>query len=131
MSSFSILVQDAPYSSQASLSALHFAKAALASDHTITRLFFYQAGVLNASSLIVPPQDEIHLPKAWQSLIEQHQIDAVVCVSSALKYGVLSQTEADRYETPASSLLSGFVISGLGQLIDAMVTADRHLCFKG
>ena len=131
MSNFSILIEDSPYSSQASLSALHFVKAALAAGHTITRLFFYQGGVLNASALVVPPQDAINLPAAWQSLISEHGIDAVVCVSSALKYGVVSQAETDRYELVGSSLLPGFVISGLGQLVDAMIGADRHLCFKG
>jgi tRNA 2-thiouridine synthesizing protein D len=130
MSRFSILVQDAPYASQASASALHFAQAALDSGHAIHRLFFYQGGVLNASALIVPPQDELHLPRAWQTLITRHGIDAVVCVSSALRYGVLSAAEAERYERGAASLLSGFTISGLGQWVDAMLHADRHLVFR-
>ena len=87
--------------------------------------------MLNASSLIVPPQDETHLPQAWQALIQEHKLDAVVCVASALKYGVISAAEADRYELAGSSLLPGFVISGLGQLVSAAVEADRHLCFAG
>jgi tRNA 2-thiouridine synthesizing protein D len=131
MSRFSILVQDAPYASQSSTTALHFARAALASGHLIRRLFFFQGGVLNASSLIVPPQDEVHLPKAWQALIAANDIDAVVCVSSALRYGVLSAAEAERYDCSGASLIPGFHLGGLAQWVEAIQDCDRHLSFRG
>jgi tRNA 2-thiouridine synthesizing protein D len=129
MSTFSIIIQGAPYSSQASLSALNFSKAALDSGHQIYRLFFYQDGVHNASSLIVPPQDEIHLPNTWQSLIVDFKLDAVVCIASALKRGIVDSGEADRYELPASNMLSGFTIGGLGLWLDATLNSDRVLNF--
>jgi tRNA 2-thiouridine synthesizing protein D len=129
MSTFAIVVRAAPYSSQAALSAYHFCTAALAAGHSIQRLFFYEDGVLNASANIVPPQDELHLPQAWQTLVQQHGIDAVVCVSSALKRGVVDAAEAERYGLPASSLLPGFVIGGLGTLVESCVQADRVLNF--
>jgi len=130
MSRFSILVQDAPYASQAATSALHFARAALAGGHEIRRLFFFEGGVLNASSLLVPPQDELHLPNAWAELIAEHSIDAVVCVSSALRYGVLSASEAERYDLGAGSLLPGFAVGGLAQWVEATIDCDRHLSFR-
>lgn len=129
MSSFTLIVHGAPYTSQASLSALHFCRAALADGHQIYRLFFFQDGVHNASALIVPPQDELHVPQAWQDLIRQHGIDAVVCAASALKRGILSDEEAARYEKVAGNLLPGFVIGGLGQLVDALQHSDRLLNF--
>ncbi len=129
MSTFSIIVQGAPYSSQAALSALNFSKAVLDSGHTIHRLFFYQDGVHNASSLIVPPQDELHLPKTWQDLINTYKLDAVVCIASALKRGIIDEGEADRYELPAGNLLSGFTIGGLGLWVDATLQSDRILNF--
>lgn len=129
MSTFAIVVRGAPYSSQAALSAYHFCHAVLASGHSIQRLFFYEDGVLNASAAIVPPQDDLHLPQAWQTLVQQHGLDAVVCVSSALKRGVLDAAEAERYGLAAGSLLPGFVIGGLGQLVDSCVQADRVLNF--
>ena len=130
MSSFSIVIQGAPGSSQAALTALHFANAVLLCGHQIYRLFFYQDGVHNASSLVVPPQDEFHLPKAWQQLVQRHDIDAVVCVASALKRGILDEQEASRYDKPASNLLPGFTLGGLGQLIDATLNSDRILNFS-
>lgn len=129
MSSFAIVVRAAPYSSQAPLSAYHFCRAALDSGHAILRLFFYEDGVLNASAGIVPPQDELHLPRAWQQLVQEHNLDAVVCVASALKHGVVDAREAERYGLAAPSLLPGFTIGGLGQLVDASVKADRVLTF--
>src|SRR5690606_28432280 len=121
MSRFSILIQEAPYTAQAATSALHFTRAVLAQGHEVYRLFFYQGGVLNASSLIVPPQDELHLPHAWQQVIREYELDAVVCVSSALRHGVLSVEEADRYERGPGNLLPGFTIGGLGQWVEAML----------
>lgn len=129
MSSFAIVVQGAPYSSQASLSAYRFCETALAEGHAIHRLFFYQDGVHNASALCVPPQDELHLPQAWQQLIQQHQLDAVVCIASALKRGVVDAAEADRHSLQAANLLAGFSIGGLGLLMEAITKADRVLNF--
>jgi tRNA 2-thiouridine synthesizing protein D len=124
MSTFTVVIHGAPYTSQAALSALHFCNAVIACGQQIHRLFFYQDGVYNASALIVPPQDELHLPQAWQQLIAAHDIDAIVCVASALKRGVLSEQEASRYDKAAANLLAGFSIGGLGQLVDATLNSD-------
>lgn len=129
MSSFAVVVQGAPYDSQAALTAYHFSRAVLQSGHSIYRLFFYQDGVHNASSLCTPPQDELNLPRAWQQLIQEHQLDAVVCIASALKRGIADAGEASRYELPVSNLLAGFTIGGLGLLMDATANADRLLNF--
>ncbi|MEX2367025.1 MAG: sulfurtransferase complex subunit TusD [Pseudohongiellaceae bacterium] len=126
---FSIVVLGAPYSSQSPSSALAFTRAALESGHGIYRLFFYLDGVHNGSALAVPPQDEVHIPRAWQTLILEHQIDAVVCAASALKRGLLDAGEAERYDRMGASLLDGFLISGLGQLVDASLNSDRVISF--
>ncbi|MDG1850569.1 MAG: sulfurtransferase complex subunit TusD [Gammaproteobacteria bacterium] len=122
---FSIVIHGAPWSSNASHSALRYAEAVLECGHEIVRLFFYQDGASNGSSLCVPPQDEINIPEQWQVLINKHGIDAVVCAASALKRGILDAAEADRYGKNAHNLLPGFAVSGLGQLIDAAGQSDR------
>jgi tRNA 2-thiouridine synthesizing protein D len=129
MSSFSLVIHGAPYTSQASLSALHFCRAAIADGHSIYRLFFFQDGVHNASALITPPQDELHIPQAWQQVIQQHGIDAIVCISSALKRGIVNDEEAMRYDKSAGNVLPGFTVGGLGQLVDALEHSDRMLNF--
>lgn len=129
MKTFSIVIYGAPYSSQAANSALNFSNAVLEAGHSIYRLFFYQDGVHNASSLVVPPQDEENIPEAWQALIKKYEIDAVVCVASALKRGILNESEAKRYEKGRANLLPEFTISGLGQLVDASLNSDRLVSF--
>ena len=126
---FAIVVHGAPYSSEACLSALKFARAALDSGHSINRVFFYHDGVHTANSLIAPPQDEAAISDQWQEFGIGHNIELVACIASCLRRGVLDETEADRYEKSGSNLAPGFTISGLGQLIDASINADRVVTF--
>jgi len=126
---FSLAIYGAPYSNQGSQSALHFAKAAIEAGHEIYRLFFYRDGVHNGSTLAAPPQDEINIPAEWHKLVANHEIDAVVCVASALRRGVLDATEANRYEKSGANLAEQFTISGLGQLVEAGMESDRLITF--
>ena len=126
---FALLILGPPYSTQASASALRFARASLASGHGIYRLFFYHDGVHNASALVTAAQDEKNLPEQWQELIEQHQLDSVVCIAAATRRGVLSEQEAKRHGKTAGNLSDGHELSGLGQLVDASLNADRVITF--
>jgi tRNA 2-thiouridine synthesizing protein D len=126
---FSLAVYGAPYSHQSAESAYQFAKAAIEAGHGIYRIFFYQDGVYNASQLITPPQDEQNIPQRWVALAQAHKIDLVVCVAAALRRGMLDEEEAARFEKPAANMHKQFTISGLGQLIDAGVNADRLITF--
>ncbi|HEY0289846.1 MAG TPA: sulfurtransferase complex subunit TusD [Pseudomonas sp.] len=111
--------------------ALLFAQAVLASGHEIVRLFFYQDGVHSASANVVAPQDEQDISAQWRAFVTQHQLDAVVCIAAALRRGVLNEDEAQRYERPAANLPAPWELSGLGQLHDAVQSADRLICFGG
>lgn len=124
-----VLVHSAPYSSEAAYSAYRFTSSALAAGHEIYRLFFYYDGVHNSNASSTPPQDEFDLVKAWSELIETHKLDAISCVSSALRRGVLDPQEAARYEKEAASMGAQFVLSGLGQLVDANSNSDRVMSF--
>ena len=92
-------------------------------------MFFYHNGVYASNALITPPQDEPNIPQQWQQLAQQHSIDMVSCIASALKRGVLDETEAQRYEQPSHNLQAGFELSGLGQLIEASALSDRVVSF--
>ncbi|WXL27620.1 sulfurtransferase complex subunit TusD [Ectopseudomonas mendocina] len=119
----------APPHAPSSRRALRFAEAALNSGHEIVRLFFYQDSVHTASSNIVSPQDELDMPGEWRTLIEKHQLDAVVCIAAALRRGVLNEQEAQRYNRPAANAHTPWELSGLGQLHEAAQLADRLICF--
>jgi tRNA 2-thiouridine synthesizing protein D len=130
---FGILVNEGPYQHQASDSAYQFTKAALEKGHEIYRVFFYHDGVLNASSLGFPPQDDRNVPKQWSDLAKAHDLDLVVCIAAALRRGMLDENEAKRNSSEdrqlSANLDDGFRISGLGQLIEAGIQADRLMVF--
>ena len=126
---FALLILGPPYSTQASASALRFARAVLAGGHGIYRLFFYHDGVHNASALVSTTQDENNLPQQWSELIDQHQIDSVVCIAAATRRGVLNEQEAQRLGKAGSNLSAGHEVSGLGQLVDASLNADQVITF--
>jgi tRNA 2-thiouridine synthesizing protein D len=46
-----------------------------------------------------------------------------------LRRGLLNEAETERYERTAANLNNAFEISGLGQLIDAGLAADRTVTF--
>jgi tRNA 2-thiouridine synthesizing protein D len=126
---FAILVNEGPYTHQASDSAYLFAKAALAKGHEIYRVFFYHDGVNNASRLTVPPQDDRHIVNRWSALAQGHGIDLVVCIAAAQRRGMLDENEAKRQGKDANNIAPGFRISGLGQLVEAGIQADRLVTF--
>ena len=125
----SISVLSAPYTDQSAFSAYKFAQAALVKGHEIKRVFFYSEGVLNASHLNTPPQDEIDLHKAWSELANRYELELIVCIASALRRGMLDKEEAKRYEKEGHSISSPFILSGLGQLMDAAIESNRLITF--
>lgn len=126
---FTLVVNAAPYSSEAAHTALRFARALLRADHDIYRVFFFGDGVQNTNRFAVTQQDEENVQQAWENLIRDNQIDSVVCVTSALKRGILDSTEAQRHEINGSSILPSSSIAGLGQLVDATAKSDRVINF--
>ena len=128
---FGILVNEGPYTHEASDTAYHFVKAALAKGHEIYRVFFYHDGVNNGTRLTVPPQDDRNIVKRWTELAERHKIDLVVCIAAAQRRGLMDAAEAKRHGKDAHNIAPGFRISGLGQLIEAGIQADRLVVFGG
>ncbi len=124
-----IQVNEGPYTHQASDSALQFVKAAIDKGHDIFRVFFYHDGVNNGTRLTVPPQDDRDLQKQWSELAEKHNLDLVVCIAAAQRRGILDPNEAKRQGKDADNIAPGFRISGLGQLIEAGIQADRVVVF--
>jgi tRNA 2-thiouridine synthesizing protein D len=114
----SILINEGPYTHEASDTAYLFARAALEKGHEVSRVFFYHDGVNNSTRLTEPPQDDRHIVNRWSKLAEDHKLDLVVCVAAALRRGIRDE-----------NLAPGFRISGLGQLIEAGIKADRLVTF--
>lgn len=115
---FGILVNEGPFTHQASDTAYRFAEAALAKGHEVIRVFFYNDGVNNSNKLSAPQSDDRDVVRLWSDLGQEHDLDLVVCVAAALRRGIKDEILAD-----------GFRISGLGQLIETGIEADRLVVF--
>jgi len=115
---FGILINEGPFTHQASDSAYRFVMAAIAKGHEIYRVFFYNDGVYNANKLSEPQSDDRNLVSLWSALAKEHDIDLVVCVAAALRRGIKDEIVEE-----------GFRISGLGQLVEAGIKSDRLVVF--
>ena len=126
---FAIMVNEGPYTHQSSDTAYQFTRAALDQGHEIFRVFFYHDGVNNGTRFTAPPQDDRHLVNRWSELGQEHNIDLVVCVAAAQRRGIIDEEEAKRHGKNGNNIAPGFRISGLGQLIEAGIQADRLIVF--
>ena len=126
---FSVMVNEGPYTHQAADTAYHFIRAVLDAGHEIFRVFFYHDGVHNGTRMTTPPQDDRHIVDRWSELAHDYDIDLVVCVAAAQRRGILDKDEAKRNGKDGDNIAPGFRISGLGQLIEAGIEADRLLVF--
>jgi tRNA 2-thiouridine synthesizing protein D len=128
---YSLLVLSSPVSGHGSRSGAEFAHCAIARGHSIHRVFFLDAGTVTSSRNSVSPQDELDPVLAWEALHQEHAVELVICISSALRYGMLDDTGAARHERPNATISPAFVVSGLGQLVDACANSDRLITFGG
>ncbi len=126
---FAVVINEGPYTHQSSDSAFQFVRAALAQGHEVIRVFFYHDGVNNGTRLTTPPQDDRHVVNQWSELAAEHELDLVVCVAAAQRRGIVDAEEQKRHRKEANNLADGFRISGLGQLIEAGIQADRLITF--
>jgi tRNA 2-thiouridine synthesizing protein D len=128
---YTLLVLSSPVSGHCSRTAAEFAQCVLARGHSIHRVFFLDAGTLASSANSVFPQDEHDPVQPWVSLAEQHAVELIICISSALKHGMLDQVEANRHERIGPTINPIFTVSGLGQLVDACAYSHRLITFGG
>lgn len=126
---FSIQINSSPYSSNVGQVAYKFISTALQMGHEVFRVFFYHEGIYHAFGRATPPDDEINFVRQWSELAKNHQIDLVVCISAAQRRGLLCSDEVARQGKVDIDLADGFRISGLGQLVEATLLADRFIVF--
>ena len=118
-----ILITSAPTSIHA-WHALGLAQA-LQQKQEPFRVFFYQDAVMVANALQWVPDDQRQLSTEWQKLA----IRLPVCVSAALARGITDAENAKRHALDAHNLVDGFELVGLGELADAVQSAQRLIQF--
>ena len=126
---YAISIYGCHSNSQAPETALRFCRALLDSGHNISLLFFYSNGVCCASDLLVIPQNDPDIKKAWKQFLDLNKINANVCIASALYRGIIDSSEAKRNSKKSHNLSQEYTLSGLGQLLESSTTADRFVAF--
>lgn len=126
---FAIVVNEGPYTHQAADTAYQFTKAVLEKGHKVFRVFFYHDGVNVGTRMSVPPQDERHIQRNWSALAKAYDLDMVICIAAAQRRGIMDENEAKRQGLDGDNIAPGFRISGLGQLVEAGIQADRLMTF--
>ncbi|WP_262966782.1 sulfurtransferase complex subunit TusD [Methylobacter psychrophilus] len=126
---FAVQVNTSPYQSNSGHSAYQFIEAALLQGHEVFRVFFYHDGVYQAFKHTTPPDDELQFTAQWSELARRYPVDLVICISAAQRRGLLGMDEARRQGKQDNDLADGFRISGLGQLVEATLEADRFIVF--
>ncbi|WP_111978546.1 sulfurtransferase complex subunit TusD [Algibacillus agarilyticus] len=128
MSTFLLFITSPP-SSQAALSAIKFAHAAISNHHQISAVFFYGDGVNNANALQAPPSDETNIPHEWQSIALKHNTQLLVCSAAAQRKGVLTPSEADYHGLQGHNLAAPFEIAGLGEYVQLQTQVTQVVQF--
>ncbi len=113
-----VQVLEVPYNNQAADTAYHFIKAALGKGHSIVGVFFYHNGVMNVNNMGEPPQDDRNIYDRWTELGKDNGVDIVACIAASKRRGIKD-----------GHIVEGTRISGLGQLTDMTIEADRLVTF--
>lgn len=117
-----LLVLGSPFSSYSCHTAYETAVEILHQRHLLHRVFFYQDAASIGNEKNEPVNSTDRIQENWIALAKEHDLDLTVCVSAAQRRGIVE----NRSE---SNLVDGFSISGLGQLIEAMLVCDRIITF--
>lgn len=123
---YALLITGPAYGTQNATSAWMFAKALLKAGHSIISIFFYQEAVNNANRLTSPASDEHNLINEWVKLSREENIALNICVSAALRRGVVDQ---DHAQDGLYNFHPQFNFSGLGELATSLLTCERVVQF--
>lgn len=120
MTTFALIVSTPPTDNKTS-TALKFAQTLVTQGHSITGVFFYQDGVINANHLVQTPSDELNLMSAWQEFNKESGTPLYLCITAAERRGLTDSLDNDLNPNVAEN----FTISGLGELVVLTSQADK------
>ena len=113
---FLVIVNESPWASGLALCASRFVRAATASGHGITAVFFREDGVYNAVPGELTDTGTPDLVKTWAELASAAGTRLLLCRSSRLR----------RLENKPTG---GFEESGLTEMFELLLHSDRVVSF--
>ncbi|WP_422667572.1 sulfurtransferase complex subunit TusD [Buchnera aphidicola] len=127
--SYTILVTGSAYGTQNASSAFLFCKSIIKLNHILYSIFFYCDGVYNSNRMIQPAVDEFNLMQAWKMLNKKYNIKLYVCISSALRRGIIEDKKNSGLDIEKGNIDTSFQVSGLIELADSIQKSDRTIQF--
>lgn len=107
-----LVVNSSPWGSTLAVTALRFARAAVAEGMTVTTVFFREDGVFHALGSRATDAGTPALSEAWPEFARIHGADLLVCRSSG---------QRNLAQSPSGS----FREAGLAEMMERMAASDR------
>lgn len=128
---YTLLIQHSANNIEAAKSAIDFAQTLIDKGHVIYRIFFYGDGCSIANHHCDYPDASFNPYNAWVKFFNVQNIEGCVCIAAANRRGLIDDQQAVKLSPPsASNVKPPFVLTGLGQLIEAGALSDRVISFR-
>lgn len=126
---FILLVTGPAYGTQQSTSAWLFAKKLIEKKHNLTNVFFHLEGVFNANMLNTSINGSINLTDKWLNIKKKYKVNLNLCISAALKRGIVSKEESKNFSHTSFNLQKGFKLVSLSFMSKKLLQCDRLVQF--
>ena len=117
-----VQIKEGPYNHQAADTAYQFIQAARKRGHEVFAIFLYHDGVYNITKYSEPPNDDRHVAKRWSELGAEG-VKVYACIAAAKRRGITNS------QVDEELIMENTEITGLGQLADMAIEADRLVTF--
>ena len=117
-----VQIKEGPYNHQAADTAYQFIQAARKRGHEVFAIFLYHDGVYNITKYSEPPNDDRHVAKRWSELGAEG-VKVYACIAAAKRRGITNSQVGEEL------IMENTEITGLGQLTDMAIEADRLVTF--
>ncbi|WP_028669755.1 sulfurtransferase complex subunit TusD [Saccharospirillum impatiens] len=120
----------APWHHVSHRDALAFARASLARGDRIERVFFFMDAVYIGLTSQSPASDEVDMRQAWLDLAADAGCELLLCIAASANRGLLNDAEAERYQSPITTVAEPFQLVGLGQWALGYGDSDKVVSFR-
>ena len=129
MAEYSVLITSSPFKGDTALRALAFVQGAIDNGDVINHVFFYSDGVHHTNNLMLNTGDELFALDSWRALATAHHVKLLVCITAAVKRGIVSELEAKENGIAHANLAAPFEQAGLGEFFTALHECNRLVQF--
>ncbi len=68
-------------------------------------MFLYNDGVINATNLTDPPQDDRNIAARWSNMAKEHGVEILACIAASKRRGITDDIMIEGAQSPDSAPL--------------------------